>query len=84
MLQFAAEGIPQYQRLAAGGGYNGGASNDQLADVEVLAQDEDLDDLEQWNNPKSKTTNMSSMLKQINKSIEKAGKAQQPKCKCSY
>lgn len=39
------------------------------------------------NNPKSKTTNMSSLLKQINKSIERSsGKAQHPsnqhnKCK---
>ena len=55
--------------------------NDQIADfigVDDLVDAEELQDAEHFN-PKSKTTNMSSLLKQINKSIKKSGN--QSKCK---
>jgi len=62
MLQFAE--VPAYKRLGAGGV----ADNDQIADfmdVEDLVGEEELQEVEQFN-PKSKTTNMSSLLRQIN------------------
>lgn len=41
--------------------------------VDDLVGQDELQEVEQLN-PKSKTVNMSSLLKQINKSIKKAGK----------
>ena len=49
--------------------------------VDDLVGQDELQEVEQLN-PKSKTVNMSSLLKQINKSIKKAGK--QSKCKWSH
>ena len=60
-----------------------------LVDVEDLlaGEDDDMNDPEAFN-PKSKTTNMSSLLKQINKSIKKtggnSGKPNSKHYKCKY
>ena len=48
---------------------------------EDLVDAEDFQEMDQFN-PKSKTTNMSSLLKQINQSIKKAGGGKKQKqCK---
>ena len=73
MLQFAEQHVPNnqfHQRYGGGGRLPKKFDNDQIADyigVDDLVDQDEFDDPEHFN-PKSKTTNMSSILKQINKS----------------